>query len=262
MKVRLRDALEAFSPVEFAASEPELISRLHRPARLVVIHGAPPFADPRLPSRLRHAARGPSTPLVLLASSKEPAWGCGDDLIAAGELDDIIHIDAERVEPLIAAWSLHSDRCRRKVEALRLAHLCAPASLHRFLEELLLTNSADLSVTAWAAIKPDGSRFSLRRELQKEGVKPSVLVDAVRVLNVVARVLVRNRERLSGRLAALPDVRSARRLLLRTLGVTAREISVITKDAAGAAEMRGRTVKAVGEMLRPDADRAGKHNSH
>jgi hypothetical protein len=259
MKVRLGEALERFSPVLFASTEPELLSRLsQQPVRVVVIHGAPPFADPRLPARVRHANLGMAAPIVVLASSKDPAWAGGDELIASGQVDDIIHIDSERVESLIAAWSLHSDRCRRKVEALRLAHQSAPDSLHRFLEELLLNDSADLSVTAWAAGLPAGSRFTLRRTLQKEGVKPSVLVDAARVLNVVARVLVRGRGRLKGRLAALPDVRSARRLLMRTLGVTPREISQIAEDEDGAAEVRDRTVKAVGEMLRSDETVAGK----
>jgi len=252
MKVRLGAALERFSPVSYASTEPELMSLLNQPARLVVIHGAPPFADPRLPSRVRHATHDRAVPIVVLASSKDPAWANGDELIASGQVDDIIHIDAERMESLIAAWSLHSDRCRRKVEALRLAHQSAPDSLHHFLEQLLLNDSADLSVTAWAAAMPEGSRFTLRRTLQKEGVKPSVLVDAARVLNVVARVLVRGRGRLKGRLSALPDVRSARRLLARTLGITPTEISQIADDEAGAAEVRDRTVKAVGEMLRPE----------
>ncbi|MHB1310785.1 MAG: hypothetical protein ACYC3L_02120 [Gemmatimonadaceae bacterium] len=258
MKLRLGQALDRFAPVSFASTEQELLSLLGQPARLVVIHGAPPFADPRLPSRVRHAAHGVAVPIVVLASSKDPAWTGGDELIASGQVDDIIYIDSERVESLIAAWSLHSDRCRRKVEALRLAHESAPDSLHHFLEELLLNDSADLSVTSWAAGLPAGSRFTLRRTLQKEGVKPSALVDAARVLNVVARVLVRGRGRLKGRLAALPDVRSARRLLMRTLGITPREITDIVNDEAGVAEVRDRTVKAVGEMLRSDDPGAGK----
>ena len=258
MKVRLGEALERFAPVRFSSTEPELLSLMGQPARLIVIHGAPPFADARLPARVRHAAHGTAAPIVVLASSKDPAWAGGDELIASGQVDDIIYIDSERVESLIAAWSLHSDRCRRKVEALRLAHESAPDSLHHFLEELLLNDSADLSVTRWAAGQPAGSRFTLRRTLQKEGVKPSVLVDAARVLNVVARVLVRGRGRLKGRLAALPDVKSARRLLMRTLGVTPREITEKVNDEAGVADVRDRTVKAVGEMLRPEDPGAGK----
>ncbi len=258
MKVRLRAALEPFSPVDFVASEAELVARMLRPARLVVIHGAPPFADARLPSRLRHGASCSRAPVVVLTSSKEPAWARAAELIALEEVDDVVHLDTERVECLVAAWSLHPDRCRRKVEALRLAHQSAPEPLHRFLEELLLNDSADLSVTAWAAKQADGSRFALRRELQKEGVRPSALVEAARVLNVVANMLVRSRGRLKGRLAALPDVRSARRLLARTLGVTPREISAITKHVDGAEEVRGRAVKAVEALLRPNGTKAAK----
>jgi hypothetical protein len=239
MQLRLRAALETLSPVECAASEADLLLRLERPVRLVVIHGAPPFADTRLPARIRHAVCNLRAPIVVLASSKDPAWADGEALIAAGEVEDIIHIDAERAESLIAAWSLH-----------RLAHQSAPESLHRVLEELLLSDGPELSVTAWAATKPDGSRFTLRRELRKMGVTPSALVAAARVLNVVARMLVGGQERPRGRAVALPEVRAARRLLARTLGVTTREISTLVRGDDGIAEVRGRTVKAVGALLR------------
>jgi len=265
MKVRLRDALAPFSRVEFAASESELLRLLHRPARLIVVHGAPPFADSRLPARLRHALRDTHVPIVVVASSREPAWRHAADLIASGAVEDIIRIDAERVDALVAAWSLHSDRCRRKVEALRLAHESAPESLHAFLEELLLNDSADLTVSAWAAKKGDHSRFALHRELAKQGVAPSTLIDVARVLNVVTRVLVRSRTRLTGRLAALPDVRSARRLLARTLGMSPSDMTHLVREE-GPDAMRDRTRRAVGEMLRgsgeasrrnPDEPRGG-----
>jgi hypothetical protein len=249
MKVRLRDALAPFSPVEFAASEHELLQLLQRPARLIIIHGAPPFADARLPARLRHALRDTHVPIVVVASSREHAWQRAADLIESGQVEDVVRHDTERVEALVAAWSLHSDRCRRKVEALRLAHQSAPESLHEFLEELLLNDSADLSVTAWAAKKSDQSRFALHRELAKKGVSPSTLVDIARVLNVVTRVLVRSRTRLKGRLAALPDVRSARRLLARTLGMSPSDVTHLAQDE-GPDAVRDRTRRAVGEMLR------------
>jgi hypothetical protein len=253
MKVRLRNALEPFSPVEFASSEPELLSLLERPVRLIVIHGAEPFDDARLAVRVRHAARELRAPLVVIASSREPAWRNGRELIESGQVEDIIHTDTERLDSLIAAWSLHSDRCRRKVEALRLAHQSAPESLHRFLEELLLNDSADLSVNAWAAMKSDGSRFTLRRELAKEGVTPSTLVDVARVLNVVTRMLVRSGTRLRGRLAALPDVRSARRLLARTLRMSPSDVTEMARQE-GPDAVRRRTRQAVGEMLRGGED--------
>jgi hypothetical protein len=253
MKVRLRDALLPFSPVEFAASEQELLERLHRPARLIIIHGAPPFADARLPARLRHALRDMIVPIVVVVSSREHAWMRAAELIESGEVEDVIRIDTERVDALVAAWSLHSDRCRRKVEALRLAHESAPESLHEFLEELLLNDSADLSVTAWAAKKGDQSRFALHRELAKQGVSPSTLVDIARVLNVVTRLLVRSRARLKGRLAAFPDVRSARRLLARTLGLSPSDMTHLVREE-GPDAVRDRTRRAVGEMLRGDGD--------
>lgn len=249
MKVRLRDALAPFSPVEFAASEHELLQLLHRPARLVVIHGAAPFDDARLPVRLRHALRDATVPIVVVATSRESAWQQAAALIASGQVEDVIRVDTERLDALIAAWSLHGDRCRRKVEALRLAHQSAPEGLHRFLEELLLNDSADLSVTAWAAKKNDSSRFALHRELAKKGVSPSTLVDVARVLNVVTRVLVRGGTRLKGRLAALPDVRAARRLLTRTLGMSPSDMTHLAREQ-GPEAVRDRTRRAVGEMLR------------
>lgn len=253
MKVRLRAAIEPFAPVEFVASEPELAARLLRSVRLVVIDGAPPHADARLPTRLRNTARGLRAPIVIVASSREPAWSDRHELIASGQVDDVVHEDTERVDALMAAWSLHSDRCRRKVEALRLAHESTPAPLHEFLEELLLNDSADLSVAAWAASKPDSSRFQLRRQLAREGIKPTVLVDVARVLNAVARVLLRSRNRPKGQLPAFPEVRSARGLLARKLGMTPTDVSDLAiKDGDDA--VRARTRRAVGEMLRGSDD--------
>src|SRR5512140_2892073 len=92
MKVRLRDALAPFAPVEFAASEHELLQFLHRPARLVVIHGAPPFDDSRLPSRLRHALRDSIVPIIVVATAREPAWSNALTLIEAGQVEDVIRI--------------------------------------------------------------------------------------------------------------------------------------------------------------------------
>ncbi len=200
-----------------------------RAVRLVVIDGAPPHADARLPARLRAAARGLRAPIVVLASSREPTWSDRHALIASGHVDDVMHEDTERVDALMAAWSLHSDRCRRKVEALRLAHQSTPAPLHQFLEELLLNDSADLSVAAWAASKPDSSRFQLRRQLAREGIKPTVLVNVARVLNAVAR----------------------------NLGMTPTDVSDLAiRDGDDA--VRDRTKRAVGEMLRgSDDDKPG-----
>jgi len=254
MKVRLRDALAPFSPVEFVASEQDLLQSLRRAVRLIIIHGAPPFADPRLPGRLRQAMGSAPVPIVVVASSREPAWRQADQLIASGQVEDIIRLDTERADALVAAWSLHSDRCRRKVDALRLAHESAPECLHAFLEELLLNDSADLSVTAWAAKKGDQSRFALHRELAKKGVAPSTLVDVARVLNVVTRVLVRSGTSIRGRLAALPDLRSARRLLARTLGMSPSDVTHLAQDE-GPDAVRDATRRAVGEMLRGGEDR-------
>jgi hypothetical protein len=158
------------------------------------------------------------------------------------------------MDVLVAAWSLHPDRCQRKVEALRLAHQSAPESLHPFLEELLLKDSGTLSVSAWAAQKPDGSRFALHRELAKIGVSPSTLVDVARVLNVVARVLVRGGARLKGRLAALPDVRAARRLLARTLRMSPSDVTLLAREQ-GPEAVRDKARQAVKQMLRSNEDR-------
>ena len=46
--------------------------------------------------------------------------------------------------------------------------------------EVGFKDTGDLSVGAWAAKKPDGSRFALHRELAKIGVSPSTLVDVAR----------------------------------------------------------------------------------
>ncbi len=249
MKVRLRDAVAPHAPVAFASSEHELLPLLHRPARLVLVHGAPPFDDHRLPTRLRHVMRDAPVPIVIVASSREAAWSDAAALIEAGLVEDVIRPDTEGLDALVAAWSLHGDRCRQKAAALRLAHQSVPASLHTFLEDLLLRDSADLTVTAWASRQHDHSRFALHRELAKRGVSPSTLVDVARVLNVVTRVLVRGGTRLKGRLAALPDVRSARRLLARTLGMSPSDMTQLVRDQ-GPDAVRDRTRQAVGEMLR------------
>jgi hypothetical protein len=251
MKVRLRDALAAVAPVQFAASEHEMLSLLQRPAHLVLVHGVPPYADARLPARLRHALGDAAAPIVIVTTTREPAWKQRDALISSGQVEDIIYADSERLDALVAAWGLHSDRCRRKVEALRLAHESAPESLHQFLEELLLNDSADLSVSAWAAKKHESSRFALHRELAKVGVAPSTLVDIARVLNVVTRVLTRGGSQLRGRLSALPDVRAARRLLARTLGMSPSDVTHLAREQ-GPEAVRERTRQAVSQMLHED----------
>ncbi len=255
MKVRLRDAMAPYARVECVASEHELLQRLARPVRLVVIHGVPPFADPRLPARLRHALRESSASIVVVTHSREPAWQSRRALLASGQVEDIICTDTERVDALVAAWSLDSDRCRQKVEALRLARESAPENLHVVLEELLLKDTGDLSVSAWAAKKPEGSRFALHRELSKIGVAPSTLVDVARVINMVAQVLVRGGTRLKERLATLPDVRSARRLLMRTLGMSPSDVTHLVQEQ-GPDAVRDHTRRAVSKMLggRNEAD--------
>ena len=249
MRVRLRAALEPFSPVEFAASEAELIARVRRPARLVAIHGVAPYADQRLPARVRNGNGLRETPLVVLASSKDPVWCDREKLIASGLVEDIIHTDTEHLDPLVAAWSLRRDRCRPKVEALRLAHQATPQPLHAFLEELLLGDCANLSVASWAATKTDGSRFALRRELAKEGVTPSMLIDVARVLNIVARVLMRTADHQGEPAGTAPDVRSSRRLLARTLRMSPADVTHLAREE-GADAVRDRARRAVGELLR------------
>ncbi len=256
MKLRLRDAMAPYARVECVSTEHELLQRLARPVGLIIIHGVPPFADARLPARLRHALRDDAVSLVVVTHSREPAWQLGRALIATGQVEDVIYTDVERVDGLVAAWSLDSDRCRQKVEALRLAHQSAPENLHPFLEDLLLNNTGDLSVSAWAAKKPEGSRFALHRELAKIGVAPSTLVDVARVLNVVTRMLVRGGTRLKGRIPALPDVRSARRLLARTLGMSPSDVTHLARDH-GADAVRDRTRRAIAAMLERQGDSAG-----
>jgi hypothetical protein len=251
MKMRLRDAMAPYSQVECVQSEHDLLQRLARPAHLIVIHGVPPFADSRLPARLRHALRDASVPIIVVTTSREPAWQLGRALIASGQVEDIILTDCERVDSLVAAWSLDRDRCRQKVEALRLAHESAPENLHPFLEELLLHDTADLSVSAWAAKTSEGSRFALHRELAKVGVSPSTLVDVARVLNVVTRVLARGSTRIKGRLAALPDVRAARRLLARTLGMSPSDVTHLAREQ-GPDAVRDKARQAVRNLLGVD----------
>ncbi len=259
MKVRLRDALANLATVQFAASEHEMMAMLQRPAHLVVVHGVPPYADARLPARLRHALGDTPVPVVIVTTTREPAWKQRDMLISSGQVEDIIYADSERLDALVAAWGLHGDRCRRKVEALRLAHACVPESLHLFLEELLLNDSADLSVSAWAAKKHESSRFALHRELAKIGVAPSTLVDVARVLNVVTRVLTRGASQFRGRLPALPDVRAARRLLARTLGMSPSDVTHLAREQ-GPEAVRERTKQAVSQMLHgPDSARGLAH---
>lgn len=257
MKVRLRDALRPFSPVEFVGSEYDLQQRLHQPVRLVVVHGAAPYADPRLPARLRHAVGEMPVPIIMVASSREPAWRQAAELVASGQLDDALWTDTERVDALLAAWSLHGPACRRKVEALRLAHASVPEHLHPFMEDLLLGDPESLTVAAWAARKGDPSRFSLHRELAKKGVAPSTLVEVARMLNIVARTLSRSSAPTEGRLPALPDARAARRLLTRTLGLTPSELSDLAREQ-GADAVRDRVRRAVARMLSgPDSREDG-----
>lgn len=185
-----------YARVECVVTEHDLLRRIARPVRLIVIHGVPPFSDPRLPARLRHALGDAAVSIVVVTHSREPAWQSGRALIASGQVEDIIYTDTERVDALVAAWSLDSDRCRQKVEAMRHARESAPENLPVFLEELLLKDTGDLSAGARAARTPDGSRSALHRELAKIGVSPSTLVDMARVLNVVSRILVRGGTRL------------------------------------------------------------------
>jgi len=248
MKVRLRDALRPFSPVEFVGSEYDLQQRLHQPVRLVVVHGAAPYADARLPARLRHAAGEMAVPIIMVASSREPAWRQAAELVASGQLDDALWTDTERVDALLAAWSLHGPACRRKVEALRLAHASVPENLHSFMEDLLLGDPESLTVAAWAARKGDPSRFSLHRELAKKGVAPSTLVEVARMLNIVARTLSRGTSQLDGRMPAMPDARAARRLLSRTLGLTPSDLTDLAREQ-GPDAIRERVRRAVGVML-------------
>ncbi|MBM3908624.1 MAG: hypothetical protein FJ363_11200 [Gemmatimonadetes bacterium] len=256
MKLRLRDAMAPYAQVECVTSEPELLQRISRPAHLLVIHGVPPFADARLPARLRHALRDALVPIIVVTTSREPAWHLGRALITSGQVEDIILTDCERVDALVAAWSLDRDRCRQKVEALRLAHESAPEILHPFLEDLLLRDTGDLSVGAWAAKTPEGSRFALHRELSKVGVSPSRLVDVARVLNVVTRVLERGGARAKGRMAALPDVRAARRLLTRTLGMSPSDVTHLAREQ-GLEAVRERARQAVRLILR-ESDAIGR----
>lgn len=252
MKLRLRDAMVPYAQVECVVSEHDLLRRLARPAHLLVIHGVPPFADARLPARLRHALRDAAVPIIVVTTSREPAWQLGRALVASGQVEDIIFTDCERVDALVAAWSLDRDRCRQKVEALRLAHESAPEILHPFLEDLLLHDTGDLSVSAWASKTAEGSRFALHRELAKIGVSPSRLVDVARVLNVVTRVLARGGTRIKGRMAALPDVRAARRLLARTLGMSPSDVTHLAREQ-GPDAVRDRARQAVRGLLGVDA---------
>lgn len=72
--------------------------------------------------------------------------------------------------------------------------------------------------------------------------------NAARVINVVTLGLVRGGMRLSGRLATLPDVRSARRLLMRTLGMSPRDVTHLVQEQ-GPDAVRDHTRKAVSKML-------------
>lgn len=251
MQIRLRDAMACDCRVEFVATEHELLQLMVRPACMIVIHGAPPFADARLPARLRLAQRDEKVPILVVASSREPAWLGANALIESGQVEDVIRTDTERLDSLIAAWSLHRNRCRRKVEALRLVHTSAPEPLHEFLEDLLLHDTQNLSVTAWAAAKNEGSRFALHRELAKRGVSPSTLVDVVRVLNVVTRVLEYGGDLAKGRLAALPDLRAARRLLARTMGMSPSEVNRLAREH-GPDAVRDRIRRMIAGMLQRD----------
>ena len=103
MKVRLRDTLAPFSPVQFASSEQDLLQLMAQPARLIVIHGTKPFDDARLPARLRKVLRDHHVPIVVVATTREPAWKNATQMIASGQMEDLIRVDAERLDSLVAA---------------------------------------------------------------------------------------------------------------------------------------------------------------
>src|SRR3972149_5466320 len=90
VKVRLRDAMAPYARVECVVTEHDLLQRIARPVRLIVIHGVPPVADPRLPARLRHALCESAVSIVVVTHSREPAWQSGRALIASAQVEDII----------------------------------------------------------------------------------------------------------------------------------------------------------------------------
>lgn len=251
MQVRLRAALAADAAVACVSTESELMESITASTRLILIHGVDAFADARLPGRIRKALKDERATIVVLASSRVSAWAQADDMVATGTIDDIIRTDTENVDPLVAAWAEDDAHRHRRVEALRLAHLSAPACLHPLFEELLRYDAATLSVAGWAKRKTAGSRFALRRDLLKTGCTPSSLVDSARTLDAVARVLVHTRACGQGQASALPEVRATRRLLSNALGLCPREAEMLTRGEGDVAAMRQRAVDVVRRKLRP-----------
>jgi len=212
-------ALLPCAPLAFAESEEVLHQRVAQGARLVVLHLRGCVTDSGRAGRLVRAVPASSAPVVALWDADS-----GDPASAPAELlDDVLRVKTERWQALLQLWATWPEKARHRVAALRLVYECAPVSLLHACEKLMLMPVASLSVKKWSANEQVG-RTHLYRDLKQTGMTPARLVDIVRCLHYLAPVLS---DGATGhdRKKEWSTVRTERRVLNRSLGLTQHEIS-------------------------------------
>jgi AraC-like DNA-binding protein len=237
----VRKALLGRVPLAFAESESALLQRVAHGAQLVVVHLNGAADSVGVAGRLVRAVPGLAAPIVALHESDGVRT---DGAPPSGLFDDILFVKPERWQILLLAWVRQPALARQRVAELRLLHSVAPVLLLPVLDLLMLVSEPALSVKKWSA-ECGVNRTHLYRDIARTGMTPSGIVDAVRALHSVGPILV---NRAIPRHSALDwsAVRTERRVLARTLGMTRSEI--VNVGEPGSLEVR--------QLI---ADRLGKY---
>lgn len=238
-------------PLAFAESEEALHQRVAEGARLIVLHlNGGTEDDGGMAGRLLRAVPSLTAPVVALSDTEV---GSNDGARQSELLDDVLFVRVERWQTLLQAWAKQPARARQLVTELRLLHSCAPVRLMPVLDLLVLAPEPSLSVKRWSA-EIGVSRTHLYHDIALTGMTPSKVIDAVRTLHFVGPSLVAPAAlRQSGR--EWSAVRTERRVVARTLGMTQAEIMAVGKP--GSSEVR----HLVADRLRNYFERAQKRPS-
>lgn len=228
----LRRALLPQHSLAFEESEEALHQRVAQGAQIVVLHLNGDAADGGVAGRLFRAVPNLAAPVVALSDAEA---GNNDGVTQSDLLADVLFVRVERWTTLLQAWVKQPARARQLVAELRLLHACAPAWFLLGLDLLMLAPEHSLSVKGWSAAVGVG-RTHLYRDVALTGMTPSEVVDAARILHCLGPSLVeRAAQRSEGRGGGVA-VRTERRLLARTLGMTRAEIMAVGEP--GSPEVR------------------------